>query len=451
MASIKKVRENEKKRQLIAKMLASFAVTATVVVTVVIANQNPVTADFLTVDAIGNEIVYRLDVQDPDSRIASETLRLEVKGSTEKYYIPLELGESQGSQIVFGNSSSYTLLISADLGFGRETLDSETVELTNSLAGFIFDVRLDPEISQNEESSTLTYLVDTKYFDPESKVESAILEYAYVYEEEYPQPQKYDPNNLQYQSILIEGKTATTTLENISNYNVTIHLRLVVYLSGEEAAIILDEYAFSTPFRFFGSLYVQDVGSEYAVFSVYVDNPQDISIEIWVDVYFENNLITSLPVSFAEESGQSEGAQVRIEHLMPNAPHSAALRARYIDSDTNKEKNVVLEPVTFMTAKMYRWELTSFVDNGSSYDVIITTDDPFAIIQSASCSIIGLDEDRNYLTSYNYNLSAEALGPTVVYSATIEKPAEQYYDLELSLSKLINQVYYTEIIHTLGV
>ncbi len=37
MASIKKIRENEKRRQLIAKMLASFAVTATVVVTVVIA------------------------------------------------------------------------------------------------------------------------------------------------------------------------------------------------------------------------------------------------------------------------------------------------------------------------------------------------------------------------------------------------------------------------------
>ncbi|HPM07381.1 MAG TPA: mechanosensitive ion channel family protein [Bacilli bacterium] len=35
MASIKKIRENEKRRRLIAKMLASFAVTATVVVTVV--------------------------------------------------------------------------------------------------------------------------------------------------------------------------------------------------------------------------------------------------------------------------------------------------------------------------------------------------------------------------------------------------------------------------------
>ncbi len=94
MASIKKIRENEKRRQLITKMLASFAVTAVVVVTVVIASQKPVTADFLSVTALGNEILYRIDVKDPDGRIAEETLQLEVKGSTEKYFVPLGIGES---------------------------------------------------------------------------------------------------------------------------------------------------------------------------------------------------------------------------------------------------------------------------------------------------------------------------------------------------------------------
>jgi len=451
MASIKKIRENEKRRQLITKMLASLAVTAVVVVTVVIASQKPVTADFLSVTALGNEILYRIDVKDPDGRIAEETLQLEVKGSTEKYFVPLGIGESQGSQIVFGNSSSYSLDISADLGFGREILDSASVQLTQSLAGAILDVRLDPEVSQNEESETLTYLVYTKYFDPESKVESAILQYAYVYEEEYPQPQRYDPDSLDYESIIIEGETATSTLENISNYNMTIHLRLAVYLAGEETPTILDEYAFSTPFRFFGSLYVQDVGMEYAIFSVYVDNPQNIPIEVWVDVYFQTNLITSIPVSFDQESSHSEGAQVRVEHLMPNAPHSAALRARYTDPDTKEEKTIELEPVEFMTAQMYDWELTSFVDNGSSYDIVVTTNDPFGIIQSVSCYIVGLDENRNYINYYYYNLSVEVIEPMKIFSATIDKPQELYFDLELSMSKLIGQSNYTEIIHTLSV
>ena len=97
MASIKKIRENEKRRQLIAKMLASFAVTAVVVVTFVIASQKPEMADFLSVSALGYEIIYRFDVQDPDSRIASNTLQLEVKGSSEKYFASLSVGETSGS------------------------------------------------------------------------------------------------------------------------------------------------------------------------------------------------------------------------------------------------------------------------------------------------------------------------------------------------------------------
>ena len=171
--ALKIIRENEKRRQLIAKMLASFAVTAVVVVTVVIAGQKPVTADFLSVSALGNEIIYRIDVQDPDSRIAGDTLQLEVKGNAEKYFAPLSIGETSGSQIVFGSSTNYTLTISADLGFGRETLDSESIQIANSLAGAILDVRLDPALNPSEESDVLTYLVDTKYYDPESKIGSA--------------------------------------------------------------------------------------------------------------------------------------------------------------------------------------------------------------------------------------------------------------------------------------
>ena len=74
MITIKKSQENEKKRQMLTRWLASFAVTAVVVVTVVVANQTPVSADFLSVKALGNEIVYRVNVQDPDTRIAKDTL-----------------------------------------------------------------------------------------------------------------------------------------------------------------------------------------------------------------------------------------------------------------------------------------------------------------------------------------------------------------------------------------
>lgn len=96
---------------MLTRWLASFAVTAVVVVTVVVANQTPVSADFLSVKALGNEIVYRVDVQDPDTRIAKDTLQLEIKGGSEKYYIPLLVGESSGSHLVFNNNGHFELLI----------------------------------------------------------------------------------------------------------------------------------------------------------------------------------------------------------------------------------------------------------------------------------------------------------------------------------------------------
>lgn len=451
MANIKKFRDNEKKRRLIEKMLASFLVTATVVVTIAIANQKPVTADFLNVEALGNEIVYLVDVQDPDKRIAEKTLQLEIKGNTEKYYSSLSIGESQGSQFVFGNSTIYTLNIVADLGFGREILDTETIKITNSLAGAISNVRLDQETIPTEQPETLTYLIETRYFDPEAKVESAFLEYAYVYEEEYPPMQQIDTNNLEYNSIMIEGQTATTILENISNYNVTIHLRLVVNLIGEENSTILDEREFSTPFRFFGSLYADDVGMDYAIFSVYSNYPQDVTVAMFVDVYFQSDLLTSLSVTFDGDSSQYEGTKIRVENLTPNTPYSAILRAIFVSPDTGQEEIVTQEPVTFTTSQMYQWEITSFVDNGSSYDIVVTTQDPFNIIQSISCSISGLDENRNIVNYYNYTFTMEIIEPMKIYSATLNKPTELFYDLELSLSKQIDQAYYSEIIYTISV
>lgn len=451
MANIKKFRDNDKKRRLIEKMLASFLVTATVVVTIAIANQKPVTADFLNVEALGNEIVYLVDVQDPDKRIAEKTLQLEIKGNTEKYYSSLSIGESQGSQFVFGNSTIYTLNIVADLGFGREILDTETIKITNSLAGAISNVRLDQETIPTEQPETLTYLIETRYFDPEAKVESAFLEYAYVYEEEYPPMQQIDTNNLEYNSIMIEGQTATTILENISNYNVTIHLRLVVNLIGEENSTILDEREFSTPFRFFGSLYADDVGMDYAIFSVYSNYPQDVTVAMFVDVYFQSDLLTSLSVTFDGDSSQYEGTKIRVENLTPNTPYSAILRAIFVSPDTGQEEIVTQEPVTFTTSQMYQWEITSFVDNGSSYDIVVTTQDPFNIIQSISCSISGLDENRNIVNYYNYTFTMEIIEPMKIYSATLNKPTELFYDLELSLSKQIDQAYYSEIIYTISV
>lgn len=100
---------------------------------------------------------------------------------------------------------------------------------------------------------------------------------------------------------------------------------------------------------------------------------------------------------------------------------------------------------------MYQWELTSFIDNGAFYDVVVTTNDPFNVIDSISWRINGLDEEGNYVNYYDGTLTSETNEMMLIYSGSIAKPAEPHYELELSMNKYINQNYYTEIIHTLSV
>ena len=451
MFSFKKSRDNEKRRQILTRWLASFAVTTVVVVSVVVINQTPVSADFLSLQALGNEIVYRIDVQDPDNRIAENTLQLEITGGTERYYVPLSVGESSGSYSVLRTGVSFDLLISANLGFGQETLDRESVEINGQLSGAILDCYIDPTINLEDEPDTLNYYVDVKYYDPNVEVESSFLEYAVVTSETYPEPQKYNPNELYYESIPLQSSSETILLEYISNYNLQIHLRLVVYLIGQETPIILDEYGFSTPFRFLGSLYPYDVGSEYVVFSVYVENSAGIQMSLWIDLYHQSQLLTSVPVTLNESSEHNEENFVRIEHLMPNTPHSAILRATYLDSETNEEVTSTTQPVTFSTAPMYDWQITSFTETDTTYEVTVSVNDPSNIVSSIMASVITKDSE-GYITNYfTYYFTEEIVGPMAIYTGSITKPLDTSYDLEIYLQKSIASSYYEEIIYTLSV
>lgn len=104
---------------------------------------------------------------DPDNRIAPQTLQLEIKGSSEKYNITLPTGESHGSQVVLGGYGTYNMALTANLGFGKQVLNSTSVELTGVLSGAITNYIIDSTAETNEEPEILTYLVDTKYHDPQ--------------------------------------------------------------------------------------------------------------------------------------------------------------------------------------------------------------------------------------------------------------------------------------------
>lgn len=389
---------------------------------------------------------------DPDNRIAPQPLQLEIKGSSEKYNITLPTGESHGSQVVLGGYGTYNMALTANLGFGKQVLNSTSVELTGVLSGAITNYIIDSTAETNEEPEILTYLVDTKYHDPNGLVESAILEYGVVSEQgTYAELAQFDYGEIYYQSVVIEGKDATTRIENIPNYNSEVHLRLSVYLQGQELPVILDEVVFFTPYRFLLSLYPYDVGTDYAEFMVYRNAGRQVAMQTWLDLYQNGILLKTTEVSIAENFGDYNGALVRIDELAAQTAYDVLLRAKYIDPDTKQETISETPIISIQTMPYYHWEISSFVESDTAYEIAITVEDPSHIVSMLYASLVTKNEDGSDGEYFFYQFSTIPNGDTTIYSTMIAKPVATAYVATITLYKNFANAYYAEIIYTLTV
>ncbi|NCA96566.1 MAG: hypothetical protein EOM77_00035 [Bacteroidia bacterium] len=450
MPIFKKSFSKEQKRQIILRWLASFVVTATVVVTVVVTNQEPVTADFIEALSIGNEIIYRIKVEDPSNRIADDTLRLEIKGNTEKYDILIPTGESYGSQTVLSGLGTYNMSLTANLGFGKKVLGATSVEVTGVLSGAITNYVIDTDFDLEQEPEALTYLVDTKYYDPDGLITSIWLEYGFAIENSTSAASaKRDNGEIYYQSVQVDGQDATTIVENVPNYNSEVHMRLIAYLDGHELPITLDEIMFFTPYRFILSTYTYDVGNDYAEFIVYRDSGRQIDMEVWLDIYQNGNLFASKEVSLEETFESYNASSVRIDGLTSETIYSAVFRGKYINPDTEEETMSETPSIDFSTLPYYHWEVVSFNETSSSYEISFDVDDPSHVITTPSAMLVTKNEDGSDAEYFFYQFSSTNDGDRTIYSTTIMKPSTSHYELTISLYKNYGEAYYSEIIYTL--
>ena len=136
---------------------------------------------------------------------------------------------------------------------------------------------------------------------------------------------------------------------------------------------------------------------------------------------------------------------------MPNTLHSVVLRAEYIDPISKKETTSETLPLEFNTAPMYDWQISSFVENETSYEITISVNDPSAIVNSVNTTIIAKDSEGVITNYYNYEFTKTSTGPMSVYTASITKPSSAKYDIEIYLWKNFASKYYQEIIYTLSV
>jgi|GEM_PF-2517188 len=350
LEKIKKQRDENLRREMISKMLASFAVTAVVAVTVVVSSApaEPAAARFLLLSAVSTEIVYRVNVSDPELTITAGSLKVVIESPYERYEEPIELGTSSGTHLMAYENSEYTLSVRAKRGFGEEILTKQSVVASHTLSGAIIDYHLDENIDLSSNQEQLRYSVSTLYDDPQSVVSSLSLEYGYL----SSYVLDYDPEAVPefFETIPITGNTQESWIENIPNYNNVVFVRFIAYLSSSEV-VTFDSLQFSTPFILYASIYQTNVGSDFVEFAFFSEQFSKVDAAFTVLLYKGEKLIDSKVVEEQTTSSYAEFQQViiRFDNLTPETMYRAVLMAEYIDPYTFEQMNTEVQTVDFST------------------------------------------------------------------------------------------------------
>jgi len=470
LLKMRKQRENEQKREAISKWFASFTVTAVVTVAVVAVRANPPTAD-LTLRSVGNEIVYRAIVADPDQKITRDSLVLSITTPTFSYEEDMTLGLTLGTFTMTQPSTEYKVAVKASLGYGLETLTSSTITSSAGLSGAIAEVSLDPSIHLEDQPYSLSYNVRTLYEDPNDELSDITLYYDYVdtytyensssessYSESYSSQIPANAYNPTYgYSIPIVQGNQISSISDIPNFNYTVFLRLAGTKVSDQSLIILDEMTFKTPYNVGASFYINDLGGDYATF--YISPSEMSSSNLAVDVDFtlklydvNETLLESIPVVFQtetvtegdwESSGFSytyQWAQITVDGLTPLTFYRANLFAAYTDPNTSEAVDRSIRYLVFNTFPEYSIQI-DHTDTGTTMDYTITVNDPSFVFQEFYYNVV--DTTGEYEQYINYGtFVTQSQGAERIYTASIPKPSVASFRIDVFTTKAYEGTYY---------
>lgn len=455
--SWKKIEAQQNKNvrsQMLSKLISSFTVTTVVAVAavVVVTNSPKPTADFLSLSAVGNTIVYRVQVLDPELAISNDSLKMYVESPYEQYVTPISVGTTYGTHEMAHANSEYTFYVKASLGYGEETLAKSTVKSSNALSAAVVNFVIDPELDLQTHPETLRYLVTTAYSDPLETLSGIYLEYGYYYtyasESSQSQPMNAQndavPDN--FTDIPLSSPNQETWIEGIPNYNYTVVLRIVADLN-DASRVVLDELEFNTPFTIDAYAYISDIGYDYVDFVMYQQANFGFDITFSLSLYKDDVLLeTDEFVNDSSSSGIgdmiSSMLKASFANLAASTNYSAELSVKYVDPYTFESRNFVAETIPFMTLPTYQYFVTA-VDNISSIDVTITVNDPNNVLQSLYYEVLATIGGVEQYLSYGPLESLAQGEANRVYFASIAKPTDvESFKINIYCTKMFGEASY---------
>jgi len=403
----RKEQGEKRKRNAVLRWLSSFAVTAAVVVAVVSAGSQGATAEITSLECVGTDIVYGIEVSDENKTLTEGSLYLIAESPLDTREVPLETGSTSGRLTSLLPNTEYTVSVVGSEGFGRHSLDKKKVKTGKTCAGRITSVTLAEQAVDNPAGQTASSYqceVTLFYNDSKNEISSVYAEYAFSC--------LHKNEQAAYTAVSVTSTDFAFFIPDLPYTNGSISVRLMAILKTGET-VLLDETAVYAPYVLFASVYVYPVTADSVTVSVYPygDLPAQYTAVLSKDgVNVDSQLVTIEEGSNGAYTYYYGWAQ--FINLEEGTAYTLEVGASYLNPYT----------VASESQSLYKEEVTTAVSGGG---IIPASGE----IVSAFFNIGYYGEDEPY---YNCPITVTYTDTNSEYSAIYIDFVYQYYGEETS-------------------
>jgi len=424
-----KLNQNKKSRiQMLRSWMTSFAVTVTAAVLVVITIPKSPIATIEQVQAFENVISYQVSVTDEEQALNPGSLKIVLENQMEYYEQSLDLGNSVGSFNNLSPRTQYKMKIIGNKGFGIENLDLINISTKPLTGGTISGYRF----IETQDIYFVNYEIDVLVFDPNQIYEQVNLYYAFIYEEQQQQPPDY-------LMIEITESASTVMIEDVPNYNTTIHIYLEATQMNQEI-VRLDELYLHTPFTLESSLYLDQITDQMIGLTLYQSYTTINDLEYQIVIQSNGKIIQTQTIAQQEPDSMHSGIWIEVKKLKPETDYTLDFSATYTNPYTLVKERIELDTIEWRTLGSFTYTYTVEEQiNGYQIDVKLT--DPNHNFQLVYYSVYEENEFGEFMVYWG-SAGFTPQGDSKTSSIMIENTWNKPYRIEIGFRNQNNMTYY---------
>lgn len=399
MRTRRQTRRLEQRRRLsvLEHVMASFAITAVVVVTVVLAMPARLSGKIEYLEVIENVLYYQVRLDDPEMRLVSDSYYLRLEHPLDRREISLEPGVQSGVIDDLRPASRYTVTLHASQGYGDEVLSRMTIDTASQPDGVIAGVFFDEAMSLGR------WLVEAIIMTSAlSDYSSMSVEITWWNESGFTD---------QVTETLEAGYNAVTLDQIWLGFTGMIRVRLMGHDTSANA-IEIDAWEGIMPHALYASFYLEDIGMDTMLFSLYPDDTLTDAVYT-VYLYDGSRLVEKHTFSFVTIGASYQFGSHQFSNLNSNTEYLVELWVSYTDPQSKAFMHRRIASETYQTLAWHQVQANVERD-GSGYLVRLVTRDPNHVLHNIHVRVYVLSNNEkqfrgSFLTDEIGDLSRDRL------------------------------------------